>query len=125
MITMTTHEIIDEVASFYNNKNRSVASQESSYCLYNGPDGKKCAFARMCINPGNLLENINARVILEEQGQGILKPEYRGYHPQFYRDVQSLHDNSINWTDDGLSENGKNKVIVLKTKYPIGTALES
>lgn len=116
MRTMTTHEIIDEVADFYNNKNRSI---DGNQCLYIGPDGKQCAFARMCINPENLPEQLNARVILEDHGQVVLRPEYRGYHPQFYRDIQSLHDNSLNWTDDGLSECGKDIVNALKIKYPL------
>jgi len=115
---MTTHEIIDEVAGFYKLGNRSVKT-ESHFCLYNGPDGKQCAFARMVIDPLALIEHTNARVIIQEFGMQILKPEYRGHDAEFYIAVQRLHDNKGNWNEDGLSEEGKIKVIDLKIKYPV------
>lgn len=118
---MTAIEIIEETANFYNLGNRSTSAFR---CLYNGPDNKKCAFARMCIDPTSLTEGISvsisgARSLFEsmEKLQEALKPEYRGYPLDFYFQLQQLHDNDINWNDTGLSKIGQIAVQKLKDRW--------
>lgn len=114
---MTTHEIIDYIAGYYNLDNRSTDAPKIM-CVYNGPDGKHCAFALMCIDSTLLEEGKNASAILRLNSDSILKPEFRGYSPEFYDDVQRLHDCSENWTKTGLSPEGEDKVAALKERYP-------
>ena len=115
-----THEIIDETAGYYNLLNRSISLENGSVsCLYNGPEGKQCAFARICIDPSNFREGLRAGVILNRYGESILKPEYRGHDFSFYSDIQDLHDRQSYWTNTGLSELGKERVEKLKLDWPI------
>jgi hypothetical protein len=45
----------------------------------------------------------------------ILKAPYKGQPVDFWRDLQRLHDNPINWNEKGLSMTGeKLKEILLK-----------
>jgi hypothetical protein len=111
----TKIEIIEETAAYYNLGNRSVT--KSGRCYYNGPDGKQCAFARMCIDPTQLKEGLFAGNQLHVFGEEILKPEYRGHSLLFYDALQWLHDNQKNWTYDGLSEWGKHKVAEMKNRW--------
>ncbi len=113
---LNSHEIIDEVANFYNLGNRSTYG---TTCLYNGSDGKQCAFARMCVDPSELEEGVGAKNTLDKFGIDILKPEYRGHDYQLFHDVQVLHDNEWYWTEEGISEEGKKYVEELKKKWPI------
>lgn len=101
-------EIIEETATFYNSNNRSIIKDASGEdrCLYNGTEGKQCAFARVCINPTQLIENENASDMLNRFGQSILKEEYRGHSGNFWDDIQQLHDMSTHWDENGLTEIG-------------------
>src|SRR6478752_2310817 len=100
----TTHEIIDEIAGHYNCENRSLNGTD---CMYNGPDGKMCAFAYMCTDPSILTEGENCDTLLRELGQNILKEEFQGHHSEFYHELQRLHDSDANWSFTGLSQEGK------------------
>lgn len=123
------HEIIDETAAYYNLNNRSIKSDGGNYCLYNGPNGKKCAFARMCADDIILTEGKNAANMLGWEGyhdkkplnsmgdQGVLKEEYRGHSMEFYNAIQGLHDLVLNWTENGLSPQGVEVVKRLKERY--------
>src|SRR6188768_3809277 len=96
----TRIEIIDEIAGHYNLLNRSTVYPNGSAivnCRYNGPEGKHCAFAYMCIDPSTLQEGLAATAQLQKYGQDILKPEFRGYDNYFYQDIQYLHDEKSNW----------------------------
>lgn len=115
----TAHEIIDETASFYNLSNRSVESD--GVCLYNGPEGKHCAFARMCTEPLKLKETnyggkMAVELILEDAN--ILKEEYRGQRPSFYSVLQRLHDSKSFWAESGLSDEGLTFVMGMKASFP-------
>ncbi len=121
----TKHQIIDEIAAHYNLGNRSVQPSSDArpgfppLCLYNGPNGTHCAFAYMMINPldAEQLNSATAREILNEFGESVLKEEFRGHQPDFYVDIQRLHDTSTNWTETGLSDKGKQYVDKLKTSW--------
>lgn len=113
----TRHEIIDEIASHYNNKNRSVnanwhVDSGENKCLYHGFDGKKCAMAYLCKDDAVFIEGTSADRYLSQ-----LKPEYAGYSPEFYNSIQNLHDNDVNWVDNGLSDNGQIAVARLKQVF--------
>ena len=123
----TKVEIIKQTAEFYNNKNRSLNpsyDETKKYdpyyqipaCLYNGPDGKHCAFAMCCDDPSVLskYEGIGVRNLSHNL---YLKNEYKGHDQDFWSDIQKLHDTDDYWTDDGISEIGKLRVEYLIEKY--------
>lgn len=114
----TTEQIIEETANHYNSNNRSLLfdslgkpvyryGSKTQSCAYNGKGDKKCAIARCCNEEiDREYEGRSAHVILEEFGQNILKPEYRGHKNEFWDKLQQLHDNPDNWNEDGLTKDG-------------------
>jgi hypothetical protein len=118
----TKLEIINETIAFYNLGNRSVSiTNMDGRCLYKGPEGKECAFARMCNDWDKIkLEEGNAATdLIKLHTDSILKEEYRGHELEFYQDIQRLHDTETNWTHEGLSVQGERYVKELKKRYKI------
>lgn len=116
---MTKHEIIDEIAGLYNSGNRSVhlvdGTNEESGCLYAGEGEKICAFAYM-VKPErrvDLVEWTGASSYITND-HDILQEKYRGHAPEFYDQIQGLHDIINNWNETGLSSIGKLAVERLK-----------
>jgi hypothetical protein len=118
----TKIEIIDETVAFYGEdiNRRSVTKIDHSQkerCLYLGPNGKQCAFARVCIDTTNFREGDNAASHLDND-QLIIKPEYRGHDGSFWNEIQRLHDYTDYWSlENELSDMGKEEVKRLKLKY--------
>jgi len=131
----TTHEIIDEIAAHYNLGNRSIMGEKAlvdgkmvDLCVYNGIDRRHCAFAYMMIDPSIIKkedEKNTCYVIIDHYAYSdadlILKEEFRGYDTKFYRSIQMLHDQEEHWTNEGLSELGKEYVKQIKIDYPSST----
>lgn len=111
----TALQIIDEIALLYTVNTRST--EDNDRCLYVGAEGRTCAFGYLCIDPSRLKEGFGAVNQLRNHSHEILKPEYRGYSFQFYRDLQYLHDNKNYWNETGLSERGNAFVDHLKHTY--------
>lgn len=122
---MTKIEIIEETANFYNLGNRGVRNINSGSCVYQSDDGTKhCAVGR-CIEPDALYhftdfaeEDLTGVRHLFEDPEGLffeknlddyLKEEYRGHDIDFWADLQEFHDDTICWTDDGLSYAGEQR----------------
>lgn len=116
---MTKTEIIEETAAFYNSGNRSTKEEiGGNNCAYLGDNGKRCAFSRCCIDSPEVNEFLdeneggNANDLIntaEEEGIEILKPEYRGHSSKFWQQLQSFHDLSFNWNENGLTASGIEK----------------
>ena len=124
----TKEQIIEETGSFYNSNNRSVdqnldPNSFSGNCRYIAPDGKRCAFSRNCKDDEETntklkdCEGQNAETILNKNGQEVLLEEYQGHEPQFWNDLQGLHDREFNWTERGLSMEGEKHKAELLAKY--------
>jgi len=124
----TTREIIEETAAFYNSNNRSVREiynndgDKDTECRYFGPDGKRCAFSRCCLETDEVVdflakqENVTAELVLKyaaAKGIEILKEEYRGHSQHFWNSLQSFHDTADYWDENGLSQEGEEKMINL------------
>lgn len=105
-------EIIDETVAYYS-EDVSRRSVRYGQCLYKGPYGKRCAYARMCTDDSRFIEDRRAGW----QELAILKPEYYGYEDHFYEDLQGLHDSSAYWDESGLTPEGISQVQFLKHKY--------
>jgi hypothetical protein len=114
-------EIIDDTVAYYSIPGRRSLNPEAKEnhsavsCLYNGPNGVHCAFARVVENPQELEEGQCASHVLKD---AILKQEYQGHDGYFWDDVQALHDGEGYWSDEGpLTQRGQQKANQLKTKY--------
>lgn len=128
-IIKTAHQIIDEIAAKYTSNTRSMKvlndsnfmgdtlETKSLQCAYVGDEDRTCAFGHMCIDPSVLIEGKRAGIQIDKFGQEILKPEYRGQSNNFYNAVQNLHDTDQNWDELGLSQQGQNRVEILKRDY--------
>lgn len=107
MTPLTPIQVIDLVVETYvkHPENRSTAPvNEGKYsCLYNGPEGKHCAFAMFVANPEVLHETERAPYQLEKKPV-ILKPEVAHITcPKFWGDVQCIHDGYIYNMEDYLA----------------------
>lgn len=124
-MSKTKIQIIDETVEFYSVLGRRSVNPEvppeatANRCLYNGPDGKHCAFARVVENPEVLEENANAGYLLKEKENRIkFKDGYEGHDGKFWLDIQSLHDSDNNWGEGGgLTPKGKERVEAMKLRY--------
>lgn len=121
----TTSEIIDEtLATGYTKANRGVGWDGT--CRYIEPiKGVCCAVGRCCEAPSEdwwgswtyLRLHKDADVLRPDEREALLKPEYRGHSAFFWLDLQGLHDDSDNWTETGLSEEGEELVKKLREKW--------
>lgn len=113
---MSTEEYITGLLLPYF-KGEEPFSVSESTCLYNGPNGERCAFAKACIDPTQLVEGEPAEDNLLVLGFEILKEEARGagLSAKEWDFVQSVHDsvgNSTNiiiriWANIGLNSLSK------------------
>lgn len=106
-------EIIDQTVSYYSEdvSRRSVLCDGT--CVYIGPDGKRCAYARMCTDDSQFIEG----KVLRSQYDAKIKDEYDGYTTDFYVDIQDIHDRGWFWSESGLTLEGRSHVQFLKHKY--------
>lgn len=114
---MTTLEIIEETVAYYAADPKRRAVTENGGCDYITDDGRMCAFGRCEINPIQHSQGIGARFDNDEQIENVLKPEYRGQDPYFWRSLQALHDESNNWDETGLTKGGQKEVEKLKATF--------
>lgn len=121
----TKAQIIDETAEYYSTPGRrSVRINEGGarQCLYMGPDGKRCAFARVIANPQDMTEFDAASAVMSHCSP-IFLDGYSGHSGFFWNDIQQLHDLKEHWSEDGpLTATGEAFVAELHTwwdeKFP-------
>lgn len=136
---MTKLEIIDETVEYYRDHPRALVGKYK--CTYKREDGAKCAVGR-CIDPekfeefheyiykitknrigfspGFTRESALWEVSVHEipNLDTFLQEKYRGHSKMFWQELQSLHDTSLNWRDDGkLTDRGKIIVERFKKRY--------
>jgi len=90
---LTPIEVIDIVVETYvkHPENRSF-NETKTECLYNGLNGKHCAFGMFCDNVEDLQESFSAIVLLD-RGIAELKKEVAHIkNGRFWGDIQALHD---------------------------------
>ena len=108
MQRLTVEQIVEETIEYYRTHSRSINPfSAQTECLYNGPNGERCAFSRCCIENAvsKLTENKSAALIIDFHGDEILLPQYRGHNPLFWADLQSLHDINIYWVPNKYGGN--------------------
>lgn len=77
-------------------------------CVYNGPDGAKCAFARVCKEDVNLslYEGKTASTILESRGYSIIQDKYLNDTTEniaFWVVLQRIHDHVLRHSHEASS----------------------
>ena len=116
----TKKQIVLETIQFYGSdpaNRRSVNKINGTQtCLYNGPGGKHCAFARYVkpeLQP-QLPEGESALIVLARMPSCLL-PEvsHLSSDKAFWQSLQSFHDVNQHWDPvQGLSELGKAIVLI-------------
>ena len=86
-------ELIQPYIDDISKRSIEVTKLGNSRCLYNGPNGRHCAFANACINPHELNEGGCASENISYHGFNILKPEYRHIdNEEWWDELQDIHD---------------------------------
>lgn len=111
-------EIINETVEFYS-QDVTRRSLDNGICLYAGPEGKKCAYAR-CWREGVYkpeYEGITAINPKLPRPDELVEERYKGQFVSFWRDLQFFHDSVDNWDGNVLTVHGKKYVETLLKKY--------
>ena len=126
-------DIINETIKFYS-KDPSRRSTKAKKCLYKGPNDKRCAFGRCMTEEALKLidEKTNGQLLSFlidtlsynsddiKELDDIVQDKYKGHDIEFWKDLQLLHDDELNWNTDenkGLSMVGKREAKELITEY--------
>lgn len=116
-------DLLLDTVKFYTTKGNSRALRGIS-CQYLTDDGYKCAVGRFireeCYNDS--IEGRDALCLLGD-GDEILVDSHRGFDPNFWGDLQTLHDMKYNWEEDlfnkgvtRLTEEGKEAAMDIRIK---------
>ena len=116
--TKTKADIIRETVEYYgadpSRRSVIVDPEGGTTCVYNGPDGKRCAVARCCGDITGINEHLTSIEAIEQYGL----PECRQSSDcKFWDGLQTLHDHKQHWTDKGLSQEGQAYVDDLLAKF--------
>ena len=125
---MTFAELVDETVAHYSNNPRSVVrAAHNSGCKYAGPNGERCAAARLCDESVTDLEDLDGQdqpAWLDVHHMATLKPEYAHFTVEQIFDLQNFHDRDFNWINPygkngavGLTGSGKQAAYHLKSRY--------
>ena len=119
-------EVINKVKSSYTLSTRSLSVEDNGIegpCMYNNGAGRKCAVG-MFIKPEYVDDpewtaehNEDGAKFLLISNDDILVDEYQGLNREFWEDLQSLHDESVFWDDNGLSRQGNEYVKTIEAKW--------
>lgn len=134
---MTKIEILDFVVNHFNTHPRAIMPGRASCTYLNQITGDRCAHS-ICIEDSVLEEIVakanadadpsgpyilssDAEALIRIFGDDMHKPEFRGHAPEFWVDVQLLHDKATNWIEiaegNELSMEGSLLLGALKVKY--------
>ena len=123
---MTFAELVDNTVEYYTTNPRSLQFPDGP-CVYEGPNGERCAAARLCDESATDLEAMD--IVHDTSWNEVyhfatLKPEYAHFNNDQISALQCMHDTHENWLKpdgergtEGLSEIGKYAVEFIKSKY--------
>lgn len=132
---MTKLEIITETVQHYTQGGARSLTEESNYCVYNGPKGSHCAVGRCMLtkykriktnnvdwNEGTAAINLASRLTngVSENLDSVLAIRYRGHEMLFWSQLQDFHDKGINWEEGKLTSMGELNVLHLIGKWGEG-----
>ena len=126
---MTFAELVDETVAYYSNNPRSLVTNGigGSACRYAGPNGERCAAARLCDESATDLEAMDSQdqcAWTDVHHMATLKPEYAHFTIEQIFDLQNLHDRDWYWLNPfgdrsakGLTDKGEQFVKKIKANY--------
>ena len=111
---MTVKEILVDICRSYTLNTRAV---EGATCVMLDSQGRRCAFSRYLNDFGRrILSNEGAFACVKlVKNPSYFKPGFldvflettvHGYTGQFWQTIQSLHDQTENWNDYGVTQHG-------------------
>lgn len=126
---MTKIEILDYVVDYFKTHPRGLSTGGFGCTYLNRNTGARCGHS-ICIKD-DLIEMVmeftdnaddgTALAVINEFGDEIHKPEFRGHDKFFWREVQMFHDDLDFWysTPPGneLTEDGLERLNFLKERY--------
>ena len=132
---ITFAELVDETVTYYSNNPRSSVRAEDvmsgSVCKYAGPNGERCAAARLCDESATDLEAMDTYHEADWPDVyhlAALKPEYAHFTVRQVSALQKLHDRNMYWLDPfgdrsakGLTDKGEQFVKEIKANYQTPT----
>lgn len=105
-------QIIDETVEYYQNHDRAIErypNGDVKGCRYY-MDGEMCAVGRCLVDPVKVNNsnvcNDYVDMVVNYFGPDVFQEDYRGKSVMFWRDLQQLHDDDINWNGRELTEAG-------------------
>lgn len=122
-VKLATHsEIIDYVVEYY--KTHKRCKDENGFCVYENNAGDRCGHS-ICLEEGfdrGLLNDVNSNSVIEDYGDEVHLPQFRGKSPYFWGRVQTLHDSDYHWVANerggfDLTQEGVDYVEKTKTLY--------
>lgn len=120
----TKQQIIDETeAAYADPSNRGYNSKRYS-CEYLSDRGKKCAIGRVVLDPSvipqaSLIKDIDNvwRIGSLLFTDDLLKEEYRGHEPAFWKDLQTWHDNHRHFNETSITDAGNEELERIRHKW--------
>jgi hypothetical protein len=107
----TAREIIQETAIAYTIGDRAKVG---SACAYINNNGDMCAVGRCAISPDTMEEEmVGLDVLLSEELDELLRPEYRGHSRCLWMDLQWFHDHDAHWNGRRLTDKGHDALKIL------------
>lgn len=137
---MTAKQIVDETVSYYSEdtSRRSFVTDEEGRdkCIYRTKDGRMCAVGRCLTDEaakefGQVMEDASGLAALANPGEysesgldPLLRPQYHGHSLEFWCELQRLHDWGRNWSDDGISPEGKSYADTIAKEWTNDTDMQ-
>lgn len=108
-------QLLEETIEYYSKNPRAISN--SNTCVYLREDGARCAIGRICDDEtikliGGICSDVGSARIWP-----LLPPAITDYGQSFLVDLQRLHDGNKNWSDNGLSQEGKRYVDSIKSYF--------
>jgi hypothetical protein len=121
----TKKEILEEAFQYYAADPSRRATNAEGSCRYLMEDGRKCAVGHCLIEGKKICFGGMQKdpIFAEIQANQIdnldshLLPEYRGHSVDFWQELQYWHDNCLNFTETGLSEEGQHRANNLLERF--------
>lgn len=119
MKQLTKLEIIEETVKYYSEDVNRRAMNKEGGCMYKNNEGEMCAVGRCLIDAEEFarFEGWVDALDIEFNLESILKDQYTGHTIDFWKDLQDLHDNPMNWNPDALTKEGRDFVNHLEEKW--------
>ncbi len=124
MIPLTKQDVIKDFEDFYGSDPSRRCLDGHDRCRYRSHDGDSMCAVGKWLDFGTwfkeAMNELSATDLIHDNGEGcaIFKEEVRHIRdPNFWQDLQRMHDREVNWNEEGLTETGKGLLNALKERH--------